>query len=142
MRKKIIFAVFSMIVAGGSLLFAGREANAQFMTKAVFARGFVSGDAKDVQVAFSPKDKIVYCVLGLDNPAPDKSFKFVWSLYNTATRQRSEVYTQELGNQSAKIFASKLSAPSGLTVGFYEVEVFIDGRSRKHLKFPVVKDQF
>ena len=144
MKNKAKQVFLTSILAAVALLCSAHAANAQIIniSKAVFARQFVNGDATDVKVVFSPKDKVVYCVIGLSDPAPGSTFKFVWRLYNNATRQRSEVFQQELANQTAKIFASKLSSPGGLTEGFYEVDVSVDGRIRKHLRFPVVKDQF
>jgi len=124
------------ILAIGTLFFASQTANAQRFTKRVFARKFVDGDAKDVKVAFSPTDKVVFCVIGLDAPAPNAVFKFVWKF------QQTEVYQQELTNQSGKNIVSKLSVPKGLNEGHYEVDLFVDGRPRGQLRFPVVKDQF
>lgn len=132
-RIKQIFTI--SVIAIGTLIFASQSVNAQRFTKRVFARQFVDGDAKDVKVAFSPKDKVVYCVIGLDVPAPNAVFKFVWKFQQTEV-----VYEQELTNQSGKNIASKLSAPKGLKEGHYEVDLFIDGRLRSQLRFPVVKD--
>ena len=128
--------ILAGVLAFGTLFFASQTANAQRFTKRVFARQFVDGDAKDVKVAFSPKDKVVYCVIGLDAPAPNAVFKFVWKF------QQTEVYQQELTNQSGKNIVSKLSVPKGLNEGHYEVDLFVDGRPRGQLRFPVVKDQF
>lgn len=134
MKFKIKQIIVVCVFAIGTLFFTGQTANAQFISKAVFARQFVNGDAQDVKVSFSPKDKVVYCVIGLVDPAPSAVFKFVWK------SNQAEVYQQELSNQSGKIIASKLSAPKGLAEGHYEVDVSINGRVRKHLRFPVVKE--
>jgi len=130
LKQIIVVCVFAI----GTLIFSGQSANAQFLSKAVFARQFVNGDAQDVKVSFSPKDKVVYCVIGLVDPAPSAVFKFVWK------SNQAEVYQQEITNQNGKIIASKFSSPKGLTEGHYEVDLFINGRVRKHLRFPVVKE--
>jgi len=144
MKNKICQTVFVCIVGLTAFFCFGKVANAQFINirQAVFARQFVNGEAQDVKVAFEPGEKMVFCVIGLSDPAPNASFKFVWSFYDPVQRKRSEIYNQELSSQSAKNIASKLSAPKGLVAGFYEVDVSIDGRIRKHLRFPVVKNQF
>lgn len=135
MKIQSRYIIFTLVFVAG-LFFMNQTVSAQRFTKRVFARQFVNGDAQDVQVAFSPKDKVVYCVIGLADPAPNAVFKFVWK------SNQAEVYQQELSNQSGKNIASKFSAPKGLSEGHYEVDLFIDGRLRSQLRFPVVKDQF
>lgn len=89
--------IICVCVFAFGLFFMNQTANAQFITKAVFAKQFVGGDAKDVQVGFHTDDKTVYCVIGLADPAPSAVFKFVWK------SNQSEVYKQEVTNQSGKI---------------------------------------
>ncbi len=131
-KLKQIIAVSAFAI--GMLISANQTVKAQFISKAVFAQQFVNGDAQDVKVSFTPKDKVVYCVIGLVDPAPSAVFKFVWK------SNQSEVYQQEVTNQSGKIIVNKLSAPKGLTEGHYEVDVSINGRVRKHMRFGVTKE--
>lgn len=88
-----------------------------------------------------PGTRSVYCYLDIGEPAPSSTFKFVVSFYDQATRQRMEVLSQELSNQSGKTISAKLAPPGGLKQGTYDFQIFIDGRGRNHARLVVIKNQ-
>jgi len=88
-----------------------------------------------------PGTRSVYCYLDIGAPAPSSTFKFVMTFYDQATRQRTEVLSQELSNQSGKTISTKYAPPGGLKQGTYDFQIFIDGRGRNHARLVVIKNQ-
>ena len=86
---------------------------------------------------FEPKDRTIYCIVGISNPSPEVKYKFVWSYYDRAANQRRDLFTQDLDNQTTNEVISKFSSPRDLAAGSYTVEVYIDGRMRQQRKFYV-----
>jgi hypothetical protein len=80
-------------------------------------------------------------VVGLTNPAPDATFKFVWLAYDPAQKQSVQIFEQELTGQPSNRVAGKLSSPRDWPIGGYTVEIYIDGRLKKRLTYMVSKEE-
>jgi hypothetical protein len=104
--------------------------------------GFSSDAAgKNHLSGVDPGTKSVYCYVDIGEPAPSSTFKFVVTYYDQATRQRTEVLSQELSNQAGKTISAKFAPPGGLKQGTYDFQIFIDGRGRNHARLIVIKNQ-
>jgi outer membrane usher protein FimD/PapC len=86
---------------------------------------------------FEPKDHTIYCIVGISNPSAEAKYKFVWSYYDRALNQRTELFTQDVDNQTANEVISKFSSPHDLAAGTYTVDIYIDGRKRQSRNFYV-----
>ena len=139
-KRIILGCTFAIVV----LICLSRIADAQVLNinKVVFASQYVNGEAKGVAQIFSPKDRTIYCVVGLTNPVPNAKFKFVWTQYDKSQGKQVSIFEQELSNQSTKTVAGKISSPKDWTIGQYNVEIYVDGRVKKKLTYNILKEQF
>ncbi len=132
-----------------SMLFLSQTASAQRREgrgggESVFITsiGFSSDAAGTKHLSgVDPGTRSVYCYVDIGAPAPSSTFKFVVTIYDQATRQRTEVLSQELTNQPGKTVSAKLAPPGGLKQGTYDFQIFIDGRGRNHARLVVIKNQ-
>jgi hypothetical protein len=143
-KRSVIALVFAV-----SILLLSQTANAQHNRGGsgggsvfITSIGFSSDAAgKNHLSGVDPGTKSVYCYLDIGDPAPSSTFKFVVTFYDQATRQRTEVLSQELTNQSGKTLSTKFAPPGGLKQGTYDFQIFIDGRGRNHARLIVIKNQ-
>lgn len=132
-----------------SILFVSQTASAQRKggrgggeTVFITSIGFSSDAAGQKHLSgVDPGTKSVYCYLDIGDPAPGSTFKFVVTFYDQATRQRTEVLSEELSNQSGKTISTKFAPPGGLKQGTYDFQIFIDGRGRNHARLIAIKNQ-
>jgi hypothetical protein len=104
--------------------------------------GFSSDAAGKIHLsAVDPGTKTVYCYLDIGDAAPGSTFKFVVTFHDQATRQSTEVLSQEMSNQSGKTISTRYAPPGGLKQGTYDFQIFIDGKGRNHARLIVIKNQ-
>lgn len=146
LHKRSIFAL--LFVA--SIFFVSQTASAQPRggrggggeSVHITSIGFSSDAAGTThKVAVDPGTKQIYCYVDLGDPAPSSTFKFVMTFYDQTTRQKTDVLTQELSNQSGKTISTKYAPAGGLKAGTYDFQIFIDGRGRNHARLIVIKNQ-
>jgi hypothetical protein len=113
------------------------------INKVMLGTEYVNGEAKGGYGGsiFRPQDHVIYCVVGLTNPAPDATFKFVWLAYDPAQNKSVQIFEQELTGQPSNRVAGKLSSPRDWPIGGYTVEIYIDGRLKKRLTYMVSKEE-
>ena len=141
-KHNLLKATAFAALVGLMLVCSSHIASAQVINinKVVLTRQYVNGEAKGIEV-FSPKDRTIYCVVGLTNPAPGAKFKFVWSFYDAAQRKQIQIFEQELSGQNSNSIASKFSSPRDLSIGHYQVEIYIDARLKKRRTFSVTREE-
>jgi hypothetical protein len=131
------------LVCSGSLAGVTDAQRAQGINinKVTLGTEYVNGEARGGYGGsiFRPGDHAIYCVVGLTNPAPEATFKFVWLAYDPAQRKSVEIFEQEVAHQPSNLVAGKLSSPRDWPIGGYTVEVYIDGRLKKRLTFMIKK---
>ena len=144
-RKQLFIALVFVV----SILFVSQTASAQRGGRGgggesvhITSIGFSSDAAGTKHLSgVDPGTRSVYCYLDIGDPAPSSTFKFVLSFYDQATRQKTEVLSQELSNQSGKTISTKYAPAGGLKQGSYDFQIFIDGRGRNHARLVVIKNQ-
>jgi len=142
-KRSVIALVFAV-----SILLLSQTASAQHNRGGgggsvfITSIGFSSDAAGEKHLSgVDPGTKSVYCYLNIGEPAPSSTFKFVVTYYDQATRQRTEVLSQELSNQPGKTISTKFAPAGGLKQGTYDFQIFIDGRGRNHARLIVIKNQ-
>ena len=146
MKTQRRLSIVSLLVALASLVCFNHNASAQRsinINKVILGTEYVNGEAKGGYggQVFSPTDHAIYCAAGISNPSADVKYRFVWFFYDPAQRGEKQIFEQELTNQTEKNVVSKLSAPHGLALGHYRVEVWVDGRRKAQRPFSIMKEQ-
>ena len=94
--------------------------------------------AKDVTTSFSPKDNSFYCIVELDKPVSNVTFKFVWTAVDAGGEQNYKILEKTVDAKAdEKYYTGTVKLNKDWPTGKYRVDFYANDTLDKSLSFNV-----